>query len=115
MYALRADGTVRAHGVTGRGRCPGSYQPPRVVAVPAPVPSAPVRPLPPEVAACDHLWSGWTHLPRTRDDFRRCEHCRHVELQPRQPCALCGDEDARALEVPDYGTAYVCMPCLSDV
>lgn len=107
-YALRSDGLVRVHGISLHEPCTGSMRPP---AAPAP-PAVPSQPLPPEVAACDHEWSGWTRLPGTTEDFRRCEQCRHVELQARQPCVLCGDQDARAFEVPDYSTAYVCGPCL---
>lgn len=112
-YTLRADGTMRAHRAAGR-RCPGSLQPPMVEPPEPPPPASPTltRALPPEVLACEHLWSGWTRLPRTTEDFRRCESCRHVELQQRQPCVLCGDQDARAFEVPGYGTAYVCEPCM---
>ena len=110
-YTLRADGTMRAHRTAGR-RCIGSLQPPIVALPPAPPTLTSTRTLPPEVVACQHLWSGWTRLPRTTEDFRRCESCQHVELQPRQPCVLCGDQDARAFEVPDYGTAYVCTPCM---
>lgn len=113
-YALRGDGLVRVHGITSRGPCTGSMRPPaaRTPAAPAPI-AVPARPLPPEVQACAHEWSGWTRLPtRSGEDFRRCEHCGHVELQPRQPCVLCADPDARAFDVPDYGTAYVCAPCI---
>lgn len=35
-----------------------------------------------------------------------------LRRQQRQPCVLCGDQDARAFEVPGYGTAYVCEPCM---
>lgn len=109
-YALRGDGMVRVHGITSRGPCTGSMRPP-AARTPA-APAVPARPLPPEVQACAHEWSGWTRLPLSGVDFRRCHLCRHVELQNRQPCVLCGDLDARAFEVPDYGTAYVCVPCL---
>lgn len=107
---MRLDGTMRAHRVAGV-RCAGSFQPPRKVTTTA-QPPAPTRPLPAEVVNCDHYWSGWTRRPNSTEDFRRCELCAHVELQQRKPCALCGDQDARAYEVPDYGTAYVCTSCL---
>lgn len=104
-YVVRADGTLRAHKVSGR-RCSGSLKPPRAA------PVAVARSLRPEVLACQHDWSGWTRLPSSATDFRQCAVCRHVEMQERKPCALCADADARAYEVPDYGTAYVCTPCL---
>ena len=105
-YVLRTDGKLRAHRAEGR-MCPGSGQPPK-----APAPAAPARPLPASVLACEHAWSGWTRLPFSTSDFRQCSGCGHVELQERQPCALCAAADARAYEIPDYGTAYVCAPCL---
>lgn len=108
-YTLRTDGTLRAHRTAGR-RCTGSLQPPMVEMLPPPPPMS--RTLPHEVLACQHLWSGWTRRPHSTEDFRRCESCQHVELQPRQPCVLCGGQDARAFEVPDYGMAYVCSPCM---
>lgn len=60
----------------------------------------------------DHDMSGWTRLPTTTLDFRRCHDCGHTELQERQPCKLCGAAESRAYEVPGYGVAYVCTPCL---
>ncbi|MGU3650662.1 hypothetical protein [Mycolicibacterium sp. A43C] len=128
-YALRSDGLVRVHGITGRGPCSGSMKPPAAL---PPTELVDGRDSPPcgcefdgqsddpkdvwigcAVHACDHQWSGWTRLPTgTAEDFRRCALCAHVELQPRRPCVLCGGQDARAFEVPDYGTAYVCDPCM---
>ncbi|MCG7592408.1 hypothetical protein [Mycobacterium sp. PSTR-4-N] len=62
--------------------------------------------------ADEHQMSGWTRLPTTTLDFRRCLDCGHIETQERQPCTLCGSTEARAYEVPGYGLAYVCTPCL---
>ena len=130
-YALRSDGLVRVHGITSRGPCTGSMRPPAGRTPPTRPPAVQVVDSSPcgcafdaqsddpkdvwigcRKHACEHHWSGWTRLPGTREDFRRCALCRHVELQPRRPCVLCGDQDTRAFEVPEYGTAYVCTPCL---
>lgn len=61
-----------------------------------------------------HLMSGWTHLPTTTLDFRRCLDCGHTETQPRANCALCRANNTRAVEVPDYGLAYICQPCIEE-
>lgn len=61
-----------------------------------------------------HTMSGWTQLPTTTIDFRRCHECGHTETQERQPCALCKACNTRALEVPDYGLAYLCQPCIDE-
>ena len=124
VYAMRADGTMRSHRVEGR-RCTGSFQPPRgatPVLVDGPAPcgcefdSQSSDPIDVWIGcllhSCDHSWSGWTRLPGTTEDFRRCGHCQLIQMQQRQPCALCAAADARAYEVPDYGTAYVCTTCL---
>lgn len=127
-YTITAAGMVRMHagpdGIVGLDHCAGGGNAPAEAVPrnqpppppdPPPAPPPAVRALPPEVLGCDHYWSGWTHLPSTDHDFRQCLHCQHVELQQRQPCRLCGAAEAKAFEVPDYGTAYVCTPCLGDL
>ena len=61
-----------------------------------------------------HTMTGWTQLPTTTFDFRRCTECGYTETHERPNCALCQATNTRAVEIPDYGLAYICQPCIEE-